>query len=93
MHRVFDKIRSARLKKGILIREMAAQLQIDPSVLSKIERGQRPLTKEIITKISTLEMLGKNDFLVLWYENQVEQIIGDTTEGTKALMNILSRRK
>lgn len=92
MPNVNIEIRKARIKKGILIREMAAKLQMDPSVLSKLERGERPFSKEIISKLCSPDYLGRKDLLVMWYENQLEQIIGTSTEGRTALLNLACKK-
>jgi len=56
-------IRELREKEKLPIRKVAAQLDIDPSLLGKIERGDRQPTKEQIKKLS--EIFGQNESYLL----------------------------
>jgi|SRR5580698_7860691 transcriptional regulator with XRE-family HTH domain len=47
-------IRKLREKEGLPLRKIAAQLDIDPSLLGKIERNERQPTKEIISGIAKI---------------------------------------
>lgn len=47
-------IRRLREDKGLPLRKIAAALDIDPSTLSKIERGERSANKEMIPVFSEL---------------------------------------
>jgi len=52
-----DYLRKAREDKGLPLRKVAAALDIDTSIMSKIERNERRATKEMIPIIA--EILGK----------------------------------
>jgi len=55
-----EYIREAREKKGLPLRKVAAALDIDTSILSKIERNERRATTEMIPVLSkTLEKTEK----------------------------------
>jgi transcriptional regulator with XRE-family HTH domain len=47
-----EHIRRLRETSGLPIRKIAAQLDIDPSLLGKIERNERHPTKELISRIA-----------------------------------------
>ncbi|MEI6436160.1 MAG: helix-turn-helix transcriptional regulator [Bacteroidota bacterium] len=47
-------IRSMRIEAKLPLRMVAAQLDIDPSLLGRIERNERPPTKEIIVGIAKI---------------------------------------
>ena len=49
-----EHIRKLREEKGLPLRKVAAELDIDPSTLSKIERGERIANKEMIPYLSSL---------------------------------------
>ena len=49
-----EYIRNLREQTGLPIRKIAAQINIDPSVLGKIERNERQPTKEQITSIAKI---------------------------------------
>jgi transcriptional regulator with XRE-family HTH domain len=49
-----EYIRSLRETAGLPIRKIAAQLDIDPSLLGKIERNERQPTREQIASIAKI---------------------------------------
>jgi len=52
MDTVGNKIRESRKSKGLLLRQLAAILDMDVAILSKIERGERSPTKQQLQKIA-----------------------------------------
>lgn len=52
MNTVGNKIRERRKSKGLLLRQLAAILDMDVAILSKIERGERTPTKQQLQKIA-----------------------------------------
>jgi HTH-type transcriptional regulator, competence development regulator len=46
-------LRNLREAKGFLLREVAASISIDPTLLSKIERDERMPTREQVTALSS----------------------------------------
>ena len=49
-----EHIRKLREENGLPLRKVAALLDIDPSTLSKIERGERSANKEMIPVLAEL---------------------------------------
>ena len=49
-----EYIRGLREISGLPIRKIAAQLDIDPSLLGKIERNERQPTKDLISRIAKI---------------------------------------
>ncbi|MFC5284881.1 Fic family protein [Pedobacter alpinus] len=70
------KFKSARLEKGLKIREIASALNVDASLVSKFESGARKPTREQIIKLSNLLELDAHDLLVDWLSNQIVENIG-----------------
>ncbi|MBN1340710.1 MAG: helix-turn-helix transcriptional regulator [Bacteroidales bacterium] len=48
------KLRHIREEKELPLRKVAALLDIDVAILSKMERGERRLTKEIVQKLAKI---------------------------------------
>lgn len=53
MDTVGNRIRESRKTKGLLLRQLAAILDMDVAILSKIERGERTPTKQQLQKIAS----------------------------------------
>jgi transcriptional regulator with XRE-family HTH domain len=47
-------IRAARERQGMLVRELASELDMDTAMLSKMERSVRPFRKEDLKKLSSI---------------------------------------
>lgn len=58
-----EYIRGLRETLGLSIKEIAHRLVIDPSLLGKIERNERPPTRELITKIAIV--LGQDEKVLI----------------------------
>lgn len=54
-----EYIRGLRETLGLSIKEIAHRLTVDASLFGKIERDERPPTRELITKIATV--LGQDE--------------------------------
>lgn len=67
---------------------MAAHLEIDTALLSKIEKGVRNIKKELIPKLAEVLNADKEELLTLYLADQLNEIIKDEPLGTKA-MNII----
>ena len=78
-------IRTEREKKGMLLLQLAAQLDIDASILSKIERGERNPSKEQILKIADLLDLNKNEFLIQYLSEKIAYVLMDEDNAKQAL--------
>lgn len=80
-----EKLREIREKKQLPLRKVAAFLDIDVAILSKMERGERRLTKEIITKLSDIYKYDLDDLMVLFLSNKILEEIQYEDLGSKAL--------
>jgi transcriptional regulator with XRE-family HTH domain len=73
-------IRKLREERELPLRTVAAFLDIDQAILSKIERGQRKPTREQVVKLAEYYKVKENDLLVAWlsdklvYEVENEQL-------------------
>ena len=74
-----DRIRELREKNNILLRHLAAQLDMDTAMLSKMERGERFSRKEDIEALAKIFHQPKNELLTNWLADKVLKTI-DTEE-------------
>lgn len=85
MNKFGQKIRQLRTSKKIPLRKLAAFLDIDPSILSKIERGQRSASRKMALKTAIFfdiePQLLLNEFFsdkiahMIYAENDCETIL------------------
>ena len=78
-------LRDQREKKGLLLRQVAALLDIDTAILSKIERNERKVKKEQIIRLAEILELNKEDLVVQFLSDKILHEIKDEKLGQKAL--------
>jgi len=82
---VGEILRKHREKKGLLLRQVAALLDIDTAILSKIERGERKAKKEQIVQLAEILDLNQEDLIVQYLSEKILYEIQDEELGEKAL--------
>ena len=80
-----DTIRKLREDKELPLRTVAAFLDIDQAILSKIERGQRKPTREQVVKLAAYFKVKENDLLVAWLSDKLVYEVEDEEMALKAL--------
>lgn len=81
-----NKIRRLREQKKLLLREVAALLDIDPAQLSKIERGERCAKRETVIHIASILDIKSDDLLPLWLADQICEIVKNEKNALLAMM-------
>lgn len=92
-------IRKERIKKGLLLRHLSALVDIDPAILSKIERGERKPSKENVIKIAEILKIKKDNLLVQYYGEKIaeeiayEPIANEVLKVAEAKIKYLNKNK
>jgi transcriptional regulator with XRE-family HTH domain len=92
MNSLGEKIRAIRESKSLLLRQVAAHLEIDTALISKIERGERRLTREQVIKIAKFYNVTDEELLTLWLSDKVLETINRdpfAMQGLNKAKNIL----
>ena len=84
-----NKIRSLRDEQGILQRQVAAYLEIDTPMFSKIERGDRRAKRSQVILLAKYFHLDEKEMLTLWL---ADKILSDL-EGEEDLKLAMNMRK
>ena len=82
------KIRELRDEQGILQRQLAALLEIDTPMFSKIERGDRKAKREQVIKMAEYFHQDVNDMLTIWLADKVLDIVKNEDTIDLAAINI-----
>lgn len=64
MNKFGDIIRNKREEKGMLLRQLAAMIDVDTAILSKVERGERKARKEQVIKIAKALDLDEKELMI-----------------------------
>lgn len=65
------QIRKLRENEGLPLRKVAAVLDIDQSILSKIERGERMASKDQIIQIAKIFSVDEKELLINYLSDKV----------------------
>lgn len=87
------KIRELREQNQLLLRQLAAQLDMDTAMLSKMERGDRLFRKEDIINIAEYFQYSKEELLTLWLATKVLKAIENENYKPQALKLVLNTLK
>ena len=66
-----SKIKELREEQGVLQRQLAALLEIDTPMFSKIERGDRRAKREQVIKLAEYLHQDEKEMLTLWLADKV----------------------
>jgi predicted nucleotidyltransferase/plasmid maintenance system antidote protein VapI len=78
-------IRKSRLKQKLPLRTVAAYLDIDQAILSKIERGLRRASKDIVVRLAEYYKTDEDRLLVAWLSDQLVYQLEGEENAMKAL--------
>ena len=88
-----QKIKAARVRSGLLQKQLASALNIDVPMYSRIERGDRQAKKEQVVLLSDILNIEREELLSLWIADKINAIIGDDKNiADKALKTIIDNR-
>lgn len=85
METVGQIIRTKREQLGFLLRQVAAYVDIDQAILSKIERNERKATKENILKIAEILELDQEELLIQFMSERIAYEIASEKCAAKVL--------
>jgi HTH-type transcriptional regulator, competence development regulator len=96
---IADILRDLREKNGLLLRQVAAEIQIDQALLSKIERGERMPTKDQVIRFANFYHFDQNELLIaflsdkLVYDLQGEEVALKAIQLAENKINYITKMK
>ena len=97
MNNFGDQIRIAREKKGLFLRQVAAEIEIDQAIISKFERNERKPTREQVMKFATFYKIDNETLLIEWLSDKIaSELQGDyfankVLKATKNKLEVLNK--
>jgi len=85
MQRIGSLIRKLREEKGYPLRKVAAFLDIDQAILSKIERGQRKIKKEQVYKLANFFNYDEREMMLVYLSDRILYEVGEDENASEAL--------
>lgn len=79
------KLRELREEKGLLLRQVAAELEVDTAYISKMERGEKNIKKEFIIQLATIYNHDQDELIALWLADKIFDTVKDESMAAKAI--------
>ena len=71
MSKVSEILKNAREEKKLILRKVSSELDIDQSLISKFEKGERKPTKEQLIKLAEFYNLSQQELLTDWISDKI----------------------
>jgi transcriptional regulator with XRE-family HTH domain len=88
-----DYLRLIRLKSGMALREVAELAGVDVSLLSKIERGERSATSEMIPKLAFALEISEQDLKTKYLFQKILDEVNDDSSRDEVLAGVVQEIK
>lgn len=88
-----EKLKELREAKGLVQRQIAAELEVDTAYISKMENNEKPVSRQHLKKLSGLLGIEEEELITLWLADKVYDIIKDENMADEALKSVSRKIK
>lgn len=82
-----ETLKCAREEKDLILRKVAAEVDIDQSLISKFEKNERKPTMEQIVRLVKFYELSESDLMINWFSEKIAEEIKDI-ESTSEILKV-----
>ncbi len=86
-----QKIKELRESKGLLQRHIAAELNVDSALISKIESSDKPLSKLHLKSLSKILDITESELKNYWLADKILQVINNEPKALDALLLVFKK--
>lgn len=72
-----EKLKELRESKGLLQRQIAAELEVDTAYISKIESNEKLVSRNHLKKLAILLGISDEELLTIWLADKIFDLIKD----------------
>lgn len=80
-----ETVRDLRESKGLLLRQVAAILEVDTAFLSKMERSEKKASRQQVQKLARALETTEKELMTLWLSDKILETLNDESEAYNAL--------
>ncbi len=80
-----ETARGLRESRGLLLRQVAADLEVDTAFLSKMERNEKRASRNQVEKLAKVLEAETSELLTLWLSDKLLETLHEESEAYKAL--------
>jgi transcriptional regulator with XRE-family HTH domain len=81
-----------REKQNLLLRQVAAQIEVDTALISKIERGERKASRQQVIEIAKYLKANEEELLTLWLADKIEATFVEEPKIAYQAMKIANKK-
>jgi transcriptional regulator with XRE-family HTH domain len=89
MNLLGERIRELRERNGILLRQLAAFVEVDTALISKLERAERRATRDQVIKIAEFLHVKEGELINLWLADRIVDSLEGESNSTEVLRHVL----
>ena len=86
-----DTLKCAREEKDLILRKVAAEVDIDQSLISKFEKNERKPTKEQIVRLAKFYELSESELIISWFSEKIAEEL-KYTESTSEILKVAEEK-
>ena len=72
-----EKLRELREAKGLVQRQVAAELEVDTAYISKMESNEKPVSRNHLKKLAEFLGINEKELLTIWLADKVYDMVKD----------------
>ena len=80
-----ETVRDLRENKGLLLRQVAAFLEVDTAFLSKMERNEKKASRQQVQKLARALETTEKELMTLWLSDKILETLNKESEAYNAL--------
>jgi HTH-type transcriptional regulator, competence development regulator len=80
-----EKLKELREAKGLVQRQIAAELEVDTAYISKMESNEKPVSRHHLKKLAQVLSISEDELLTLWLADKLYDVVKDEQVGMKSL--------
>lgn len=88
-----QRLKELREKNQIVQRQVAARLEIDTAYVSKMEKGDKQISRKWLPVLADMFSADVEELTILWISDKVEALVIGEPKGVEALQRVLSKLK
>lgn len=88
-----QKLCELRERQCLLLRQVAAHIEVDTALMSKVERGERNLNRDQVLRLAQLLKFPEDEFISLWLCDKVIEAVGNDLLAVQGIKKAFSKIK
>ncbi len=86
-----ETLKLAREEKELILRKVAAEVDVDQSLISKFEKNERKPTMDQLVRLAKFYGLSENELIINWYSEKIAEEL-KYTELTSEILKVAEEK-